>query len=117
MELQIPAARDPIVEEGCVLDRTLSKSLWRTDLRKTGANTAEVLLNPKNVNTTTFGKVFEYRVDGPVIAQPLIASNILIGNIPRNVLIVATISNWVYAFDADMRSSAAGNSNALWRRK
>jgi hypothetical protein len=80
---------------------------------RTGANTAEILLTPQNVNIVNFGKVFEYPVDGAVIAQPLIAAD---GH--RNVLIVATILNWVYAFDADIRSGAASNNNAygqLWK--
>jgi len=84
---------------------------------RSGANAAEVLLTPRNVNIATFGKVFEYRVDGAVIAQPLIVTDVLVRNARRNVLIVATISNWVYAFDADMRGSTAVAGDALWSRR
>jgi hypothetical protein len=94
------------------------------DNLRTGANTSEVLLNPPNVNTGTFGKIFEYDVDpgSAVLAQPLVVT--YIGSERRNIVIVATTANCIYAFDADLRSATAPlrecatTSNALlWSRK
>jgi len=84
---------------------------------RTGANTAETLLTSQNVNSATFGKIFEYPVDGTVVAQPLIATNVQVNGARRNLLIVATIKNMVYAFDADVHSGAANTnaSNPIWK--
>ena len=67
----------------------------------TGFNTSETVLNASNVNTTTFGKAYEFPVTGHVYAQPLYVKNLNIGGKIRNVLFVATMHNDVYAFDAD----------------
>src|SRR5688572_1437787 len=84
----------------------------RNDLARTGANLAEPTLNTTNVNVTQFGKLFERVVDDEVYAQPLYVADV---NIPglglRNVIYVATMSNTVYAFDADNPAA----SSPLWR--
>jgi hypothetical protein len=72
------------------------------DNQRTGANLSETTLNASNVNPNTFGKLFEMQVDDQVYAQPLYASSVAIPNLgTRNVLYVATVSNSIYAFDAD----------------
>lgn len=81
------------------------------DLARTGANLGESILNVNNVNTNQFGLVFTRAVDDQIYAQPLIMTNVNLGtNGTHNVVIVATVSNSVYAFDAD--NSLA--SNAYW---
>jgi hypothetical protein len=62
----------------------------------------EGILTLSNVNAARFGKVNFYLADGLVDAQPLYASNEKFpNNTTHNLLIVATESGSVYAFDAD----------------
>ncbi|MBZ5597619.1 MAG: pyrrolo-quinoline quinone [Acidobacteriia bacterium] len=74
---------------------------YHNDNARTGQNLAETLLNPGNVNSTNFGKVGFFPVDGKVDAQPLYLSNVNIsGQGTHNVLYVVTEHASVYAFDA-----------------
>ena len=66
---------------------------------RTGANLQ--ILQPSNVNSASFGKLFSRSVDASVYALPLIVPNLNIAGERRNVLFVATMGNTVYAFDAD----------------
>src|SRR4029077_12311567 len=71
---------------------------YHNDNRRTGQNLNEVILQPSNVTSTSFGKLFTYSVDGYVFAQPLIVSGVSIpGFGARNVLFVATEHNTIYA--------------------
>jgi len=74
---------------------------YHNNLSRDGSNQQEYALTTTNVNTSTFGKLFSCTVDGAVYAQPLWVSNVTIGGVKRNVLIVATMHNSIYAFDAD----------------
>jgi hypothetical protein len=75
------------------------------DTARTGQNIGETVLNPTNVNSTTFGKLFTLTVDGYVYAQPLYVPGLVIpGNGTHNVLYVATEHDGLYAFDADTGS-------------
>lgn len=66
-----------------------------------GANLAETTLTPSNVNSTSFGKVRFFTVDGKVDAQPLYVYK-LPGTLRiQNTLFVATEHGSVYNFDAD----------------
>ena len=72
------------------------------DNQRTNSNTHENILNTSNVNTSNFGKLGSFPVDGQIYAQPLYASAVPItGKGTHNVVFVATMHNSVYAIDAD----------------
>ncbi len=84
---------------------------FHNDNLRTGANTAETVLTPANVNVNNFGKVASFTVDGRIYAQPLYVPNVNVNGTVHNVVYVVTESDSVYAFDAD----AVGNG-PLWKR-
>ena len=81
---------------------------WHNDNERTGRNTSETALTLKNVNSTTFGKLFVLSTDGLVDAEPLYAPNLTVGGATHNVLFVVSENDTAYAFDADTGS-------ALWQ--
>jgi hypothetical protein len=76
------------------------------DIGRTGQNTNESILNTSNVNVAHFAKLFSLPVAGQVYAQPLYVQNVTIAGTNHNVLIVATETDHVYAFDADTKGTA-----------
>jgi len=86
------------------------------DAMRSGTNTHETTLTPSNVNSTTFGKVAEFAVDGQVDGQILYLNQVAIpgaGN--KNVLYFATENDSVYAVDADSISGTA--ATVLWKTR
>jgi hypothetical protein len=78
---------------------------------RTGANTHETVLTPRNVNAAQFGKQFLMAVDGDVYAQPLYVPGLEIpGKGVHDVVFVATEHDSVYAFDA-----AGKPAEPLWK--
>jgi len=66
-----------------------------------GANLAETTLQPGNVRFF-FGKLYDRNVNGAIYAQPLYIHGVRTASWgTRNILYIATETNWVYAFDAD----------------
>lgn len=67
-------------------------SIWtyHFDNARGGANTNETILNLTNVNSTTFGKLFSYPVDGCVYTEPLYIPNLNIGGQTHNAVFIAT---------------------------
>lgn len=78
---------------------------------RTGWNSNETILTPKNISSSSFGLIGNLAVDDQVYAQPLVAGNLTIGTFTGSVLFVATVNNTLYAFNADDVSYGA----PLWQ--
>src|SRR5262249_60704205 len=89
---------------------------YHNDNSRTGANLNETTLTPQNVNASSFGKLFSYKVDGQVYAQPLEVSQLRMsdGKI-HNVLFVATENDSVYALDANDPTAGPRHNGVLWQ--
>ncbi|HEV3334750.1 MAG TPA: hypothetical protein VG096_27370 [Bryobacteraceae bacterium] len=90
-----------------------STSAWATDVlthhnnpARTGAVLDETSLAPATLRSQGFGRLFSLVVEGQIYAQPLVVTGLEIpGKGTHNVVYVATMRNWVYAFDADGRDA------------
>ncbi len=85
--------------------------VYHNDDGRTGQNLQETVLTTGNVNTTQFGRLFSYAVDGQIYAEPLYVQGVNIpGQGTHNVTYVVTQNDTVYAFDADGTTTAP-----LWK--
>ena len=84
------------------------------DISRSGANLNEALLTTSNVNSSSFGKVAEFGIDGQIDGQILYLSQVAIsGQGNKNVLYFATENDSVYAVDAD--SISGSSATVLWK--
>jgi len=85
------------------------------DTMRTGQNTQETILTPANVNPTQFGLLFSHAVTGEIFTQPLYVPNVTVAKdqTAHNVIYLATMSDIVYAFDAD--SNGGVDAGPLWQ--
>jgi hypothetical protein len=88
---------------------------FHNDNLRSAANTQEDILTPENVNSTHFGKLFSYRLDGYVYAQPLYKADLAINGSKHNVVFVANEHDSVYALDANQPDAKKGGG-LLWQR-
>ncbi len=79
---------------------TVDVTTYHYDNSREGLNAQETILTPANVNSTKFGKLGFYPVDGKVDAQPLYVSGLDLQTGATNVLYVATEHDSVYALNA-----------------
>jgi hypothetical protein len=92
---------------GKACDSQVDVLTHRNNNYRTGANLQETCLTWNSLKGESFGKLFTLGVQGQVYAQPLIVTNLQIYNQAHaaiefhNVVFIATMENWVYAFDAD----------------
>jgi hypothetical protein len=86
------------------------------DVSRSGVNSTETVLTTSNVNSTTFGKVGEFAVDGQIDGQALFLSQLAIpGQGNKNVLYVATENDTVYAVDA--QSISGSTATIIWKMR
>lgn len=77
---------------------------------RSGLNNNEKILTQTNVTSATFGKLFTVSADGKVDAEPLYLSAVKVAGAVRNLLIVATEHDSVYAYDAETGAK-------IWQRR
>jgi hypothetical protein len=90
------------------------------DPHRTGAFTSEKSLNPETVSSFRFAKLYSRQVEGQMFAQPLYARNVpVVGRTRgyRNLLVLATTANRVYAFDADNLSMPQDGNALVFQRQ
>lgn len=91
------------LERRCLL--SVNVLVHHGDASNDGANLAETVLTPSNVNAKDFGKQFTTNLDGQVYAQPLYVQNVKItrGSSPgvRSVVFAATMHDSLYAVNAN----------------
>jgi hypothetical protein len=87
---------------------------WRYDNSRSGLNPNETILTTANVNSTAFGKVGEFAVDGQIDGQVLYLGQVSIGGQMKNVIYFATENDTVYALDAD--SISGSTATVLWSK-
>ncbi len=71
------------------------------DNARTGANLQETVLTPRNVNGREFGMLFKREVDDQLYTQPLVVTGVNVAGGLHDLVIVTTVNNSVYAFDAN----------------
>jgi len=119
---EITATLGSVVSPNDALTVTLTSSnasdvvTHHYDAMRSGTNSHEQTLTPANVNSTTFGKVAEFSVDGQIDGQILYLNQVAIPSVGnKNVLYFATENDSVYAVDADSISGAA--ATVLWKTR
>ena len=95
----------------CLVQGQTNVITQHNNLLRTGWNSTETALNQSTVSGGNFGELFSRAVDDQVYAQPLIVNHVTINGNAHNIVIVATVNNSVYAFDADDPNQSA----ALWQ--
>jgi len=99
--------------EPCQTPARVDVLTHRYNNSRTGSNLQETCLTWDNVGSIR--KLFSFQVDGQVYAQPLVVTNFPIHDattgltLTRNVVFIATMKNWIYAYDADGLNKPSGN--------
>lgn len=86
--------------------------MWKGNSSVNGLYANETTLTPANVTVSQFGRLGDFTTDGYIMAQPLYVTGLdMGGGQTRDVVIVATENDSVYAFDA-----ANPGGGSLWER-
>ena len=88
---------------------------WHYDVSRSGLNSTETALTPSNVNSSTFGKLAEFPIDGQIDGQILYLHHVTIPNVGvKDVVYFATENASVYAIDAATISGSS--ASVLWQQ-
>jgi hypothetical protein len=102
----LAAAAPPVFSQAHVLTH-------HNDNRRTGANLKETQLTVASVRQK-FGRLWTLFADGQIVAQPLYVSGLKVdGKGTFNAVIVTTMHNTIYAYDADKRPTQPQSQDAL----
>jgi hypothetical protein len=96
----VEAAPNPCPNDACAPNPAQNVLTQHNDITRTGAQSAETILTPANVNADHFGLAFTIPVDEAVYGQPLYVSGLSVAGQLHDVLYVATMNDTAYAFDA-----------------
>jgi hypothetical protein len=99
-----------------IIDISKSVLTQHNDNSRSGAYLAEIQLTPAAVASGKFGRISSRRVDGTMAAQPLYAHGVSIDGVPKNLLVVVTRQNKVYAINAD-DPDPNPNGGRIWSRE
>jgi hypothetical protein len=94
----------PIVGFAALISAQVNVLTANYGVERTNAYLLETQLTPHNVTPNGLGALGALPVDGEVFAQPLYVAGVSIGAVTRNILLIATEHNSVYAYDADQFS-------------
>lgn len=86
------------------------------DNNRSGANLAEQVLRPSNLHAPAFGFLYSRNVEGDTVSQPLYVHGVRTSSGVKNLIIVTTSLNNIYAFDASNRDPNAGSAATIWQR-
>ena len=103
-----------LASRGRSLGPGINVTTYHNSNSRDGWYPSETTLSPQNVNPTSFGKLWAYHVDGHINAQPLYLSNVRVDGAVRNIVIVATEEDSVYAFDANNPHAGPWHNGMLW---
>ena len=84
------------------------------DVRRTGAYLTERVLTPDNVKGSGMRLRARRSLDGNSTSQPLYIPHVTINGRQHNVVYLLTVSNSVYAYDADDRDKLWPTQGPLW---
>ena len=103
------------VAPGGVASADVNVLTQHNDAARTGANNQEQALTVAAVKKAgKFGKLWTLFADGQIVAQPLYVSNLSVaGKGTFNAVIVATMHNTIYVYDADKKPTQPQSRDAL----
>lgn len=85
------------------------------DSQRTGATLTEHRLTPAALRSGNFERLFDWAVDGQIYGQPLYVAAVPYGGRTIDMVIVTTMANSVYAFEAPRPDSDdAPSAEPLW---
>jgi hypothetical protein len=114
---QAPEVGSPPADtaSGMASTTTTAVLTFRNDNFRTGAYLAEKTLDVASVRARGMVLTFSNNIDGEIAGQALYVPGVVIDGTARDVIVTATLSNNVYAFDANEAAPGGGASRKLWQ--